>query len=138
MATYHVGYFYLHFLDDLVFLWIPLATLIAWYLGLDLVYFEMFEMEGFRAVIEDLFRFLTIVTLLGGALAVWAAYNYFRFKGREKRKTPALVDHDNLAEYFEVHAEELKRYQQEKLLTVEFDPEARIVSIQRLEKRDLG
>ncbi len=116
------------------FLWIPLATLIAWYLGIDLVYFQMFELDGFRIVMKDFFRFIQVVGLLGGTLGLWAAYNYLRFKGREKRKAlPQLSEH-MLADYLGIDIEMLKGYQQERALSVKFDDSGRILAITRLQE----
>ena len=115
------------------FFWIPLATLIAWYMGIHLVYFEMFEMEGFRAVVADFFTFLTVVATLGGGLAIWAAYNYLRFKGKEKRKAQPQVEIDRMAGYFELQPVTIRKFRQEKTITVEYDATGHMTAVYRLE-----
>lgn len=111
------------------FLWIPVATAFAWYLGIDLVYFEMFEMDGYKAVIDDLFRFLVVVAVLGGSLAIWAAYNYFRFRGKDRRSEQKTITPKEIAESFEIKDSTLKKYQHAKLVSVSFDDTGKITGI---------
>ncbi len=121
------------------FLWVPVITAIAWYQGIHLAYFEMFEMDGFKAVIADFFVFLKIVMLLGGSLAIWAGYNFFRFRGKERRKAVKPVSVEDLAVFFEMDVELLKQRQQEKMISVAFDANGQICSINAFkpEKRDI-
>jgi biofilm PGA synthesis protein PgaD len=113
------------------FIWIPLVTVFAWYLGIDLIYFEMFEMDGYKALMDDVFEFIRVVSLLGGALAIWAAYNYFRFRGKKRRVAPAQVSSKEMAEYFEVKEAELHENQQAKLISVSFDDTGKIIRMTR-------
>ena len=111
------------------FIWTPLVTAIAWYIGLDLIYFEMFEMDGYKAMIHDFTIFLGVVTLLGGSLAVWAAYNFFRFRGVDRRAALIPVSSQEIAEYFEIKETELKKNQQAKVISVSFNDTGKIIDI---------
>ncbi len=111
------------------FLWIPVITAIAWYQGIHLAYFEMFEMNGLKAVIADFFAFLKIVTLLGGSLAIWASYNFIRFKGKERRKAAKPVTIEELATFFDIDVKLLKQRQQQKMISVAFDSNGQITHI---------
>ena len=111
------------------FIWIPLVTAFAWYLGFDLIYFEMFEMDGYKALIDDLFGFIQVVILLGGTLAIWAAYNYFRFRGKQRRTAPAQVSSKEMAEYYEITEAELNENKQAKLISVSFDDTGKIIKM---------
>lgn len=113
------------------FIWIPLATAFAWYLGFDLIYFEMFEMDGYKALIDEIYRFIGVVSLLGGSLAIWAAYNYFRFRGKQRRATQAQVSSKEMAEFFGVKEAELNENKQAKLVSVSFDNVGNIVRMTR-------
>jgi len=114
------------------FLWVPVATAIAWYSGLHLAYFEMFEMDGFKSVIDDFLGFLQIVALLGGSLAIWASYNFLRFRGNERRKPQKPVEIEQVADYFDLDVETLKQRRKEKMITVNFDDKGKIIGIDKL------
>ncbi len=111
------------------FLWVPVATLIAWYFGINLVYFEMFSMDGYKAVGHDVVRFLVVVAILGSSLAIWAAYNYFRFKGKDRRKIQQSVSSKEMAGFFEIDYLMLKKYQHARMLSVSFDEAGKIIGI---------
>jgi len=113
------------------FIWIPLATAFAWYLGFDLIYFEMFEMDGYKALIDEIYRFIGVVSLLGGSLAIWAAYNYFRFRGKQRRTAQTQVSSKEMAEFFGIKEAELNENQQAKLVSVSFDNVGNIVRMTR-------
>jgi biofilm PGA synthesis protein PgaD len=111
------------------FLWVPVITAIAWYQGLHIAYFEMFEMDGFKAVIASFFTFFKVVMLLGGSLAVWASYNFFRFRGKDRRKAVMPVTVKDLADFFDLDEKRLTQLQQEKIISVSFDANGQIASI---------
>ena len=113
------------------FIWIPLVTAFAWYLGFDLIYFEMFQTDGYKALVDEFFRFMRVVLLLGGSLALWAAYNYYRFRGKKRRGAPAQVSSKEMAEYFEVKEAELHENQQAKYVSVSFDETGKIIEMTR-------
>lgn len=116
------------------FLWVPVITAIAWYLGLHLTYFEMFEMDGFKAVIQDFLAFLKVVALLGGSLAVWAGYNFLRFRGKDRRKAVSPVNVEEVASYFKLDPGLVLEQQKTKLLTVTFSEEGEIEAIKPLKE----
>ena len=113
------------------FIWIPLATAFAWYLGFDLIYFEMFEMDGYKALIDEIYKFIGVVSLLGGSLAIWAAYNYFRFRDKQRRAAQAQVSSKEMAEFFGIKEAELNESKQAKLVSVSFDNVGNIVKMTR-------
>lgn len=69
-----------------VYLLLPLATLLAWYLGYTAVYEEMVMRRGWEALIE-LFGFYGIIVLVMGLVQVgWASINWARFSGKRDRR----------------------------------------------------
>ncbi len=112
------------------FLWIPVITAVAWYFGFEIMYFEMFEMSGYKAVIRSFIYFLIIVALLGGTLATWAGYNYYRFKGKDKRSTPTQISTAQQAEFLHMQESQLSLYQNSQLINVSFDESGKIISMQ--------
>ncbi len=111
------------------FLWMPVITALAWYFGFEIMYFEMFEMSGYQAVIRSFLNFLLVVFLLGGALASWAGYNYIRFKGKDKRSTPMQVSTQQQADYLNTNEHLLSEFQHQQRLSVSFDDHGAISKI---------
>lgn len=68
-----------------LYLWLPIATLVLWWLGTRLGiselrrYPEFIDVELFWLLLEALG--ITLLLLVG-----WAEYNRFRFQGRDRRK----------------------------------------------------
>jgi len=111
------------------FLWVPVATLLAWYFGYHLVYFEMFTLEGYKEVIQDFISFLVIVAIMGGSLAIWATYNFMRFKGKDRRSKPQTITLQDQAEFFGVDSSLLQIYQKKDFVSVSFDEKGNIVDL---------
>lgn len=116
-----------------IFLWTPLLTLLGWLLGLDLVYIEMIELKGYRAIIADFGLFLICVGIIGGILGIWAAYNFFRFKDLERRAAIRPVNNPQLAAFFKVDPQTLTRQQNTQCLSVSFDSLGNIVASKPIE-----
>ncbi len=111
------------------FLWVPVATLLAWYLGYHLVYFEMFTLQGYKQVIHDFVMFIISVAIMGGSLAIWAAYNFIRFKGNDRRTKPQTVTLEDQAEFFGIDSDLLRKYRQASYVRVSFDDNGKITDL---------
>lgn len=110
-----------------IFLWTPLVTLVGWVLGLEQVYFQMVALDGYREVLKDFVLFLEWVAVMGGALAIWALYNFLRFRNVERRTALPPVTMTQQATFFRVDAEILAKHQQARCLSVSFDANGNIV-----------
>jgi len=111
------------------FLWVPVATLLAWYLGFHRVYFEMFTLQGYKQVIHNFVTFLISVAIMGGSLAIWAAYNFIRFKGNDRRAKPQSVTLEDQAEFFGIDSELLRKYRHASYVSVSFDDNGKITDL---------
>lgn len=111
-----------------IFLWTPLVTLAGWLAGAHLTYFEMVRLNGWTEVVHDFKIFMLCVAVIGGALGLWAAYNYYRFRGVERRKAFPPVEKRQLAEFFNVNIVDLALQQKAQCLAVAFDERGRIIN----------
>ncbi|HKB84278.1 MAG TPA: poly-beta-1,6-N-acetyl-D-glucosamine biosynthesis protein PgaD [Burkholderiales bacterium] len=69
-----------------VYLLLPVATLLAWYVGFTAVYEEMVMRRGWEALV-DLIGFYGIIVLVMGLIQVgWASINWARFYGKRDRR----------------------------------------------------
>jgi biofilm PGA synthesis protein PgaD len=109
-----------------IFLWTPLITLVAWISGMDLVYFQMVELEGGKAVAENFLIFLEIVAGMGVLYGAWAAYNYLRYGKLNRRTALPPVTNEELGEFFQVDPFRLAEKQDCQCISVRFDVDGNI------------
>ncbi|HVY07133.1 MAG TPA: poly-beta-1,6-N-acetyl-D-glucosamine biosynthesis protein PgaD [Burkholderiales bacterium] len=69
-----------------LYLLMPLATLIAWYVGWTAVYGEMVMRRGWEALVELLTWYSLIVLIMGLVQIGWASINWARFRGKRDRR----------------------------------------------------
>lgn len=69
-----------------IYLLLPLATLIGWYVGFTAVYEEMVMRRGWEALLQLLGWYSLIVLLIALAQVGWASINWARFKGNRDRR----------------------------------------------------
>lgn len=82
-----------------LYLLLPVATLITWYIGFSAVYEEMVMRRGWEALLQLLGWYSVIILLIALAQVGWASVNWARFKGKRdrrrlsERKVDMGVDH---------------------------------------------
>lgn len=69
-----------------IYLLLPLATLIAWYVGFSAVYEEMVMQRGWEALVHLLGWYSLVIALIALAQVGWASINWARFKGKRDRR----------------------------------------------------
>jgi len=69
-----------------IYLLLPVATLIAWYVGFSAVYEEMVMRRGWEALLQLLGWYSVIIMLIALAQVGWASVNWARFKGKRDRR----------------------------------------------------
>lgn len=58
---------------------------------------------------SDLGVYLLAMLLQGGLLVLWARYNFWRFRGRQRRAAPLPMDDDSLLRHYGIPADGLRR-----------------------------
>lgn len=114
------------------YLWIPVITLLGWWAGADMFYLQMIELGGVELLFQDLEFILKCIALLGGSLAVWAAYNYYRFRNLERRTPLPNVSKEALAQHFGIDPKSLTDLQNAKYINVQFDDNGKITQSVKL------
>lgn len=112
-----------------LYLWLPLATLGAWWLGVQL---GLREMAGAPApfVDIDLFALLGKAALLAMLLIIgWAEYNRLRFQGNERRGPRLIVSSEQSAIAFGVDPEIARRLRGARQATLLLDEHARVTDV---------
>lgn len=98
------------------YLFIPLFTLIGWFVGLQLV----------GTTLEDQYinhstLFLTygvIILASGIVLITWALYNYWRFRGVDRRLPLSSLRKEDLAQSFDLQSEQVGRMHEAQIVRI--------------------
>jgi biofilm PGA synthesis protein PgaD len=69
-----------------IYLMLPVATLITWYVGFSAVYEEMVMRRGWEALVQLLGWYSLVILLIALAQVGWASVNWARFKGKRDRR----------------------------------------------------
>jgi biofilm PGA synthesis protein PgaD len=115
-----------------LYLMLPLATLIAWYVGFTVVYEEMLMRRGWESLLNLLGVYALIVLLIGAFQVGWALMNLFRFRGkRDRRRLHERFVDMNTADMFLADTTEYPQWKMAKRLVVSHHPTfSKIVSVE--------
>lgn len=69
-----------------VYLLVPVATLLAWYVGYTAVYEEMVMRRGWEALVHLIGWYSVVVLIMGIIQIGWASMNWARFRGTRDRR----------------------------------------------------
>lgn len=112
-----------------IYLWMAVLALIGWLLGIDVGYREMVIKHGFGEFVDRLPLYAFIVLCLGGGLLLWAYYNYFRFRGVERRKERKCVTVEETSTRFMIAPEECHRCMHAPRLVIHHSADGRVLRV---------
>jgi len=116
-----------------LYLLLPLATLLAWWLGFTAVYEEMVMRRGWEALLELIGVYGSIVLAMGLAQVGWALINWLRFYGRRdrRRERPPVMRQEFTEPLFLMDTDDLPVWLNAKRLVVHHHPtQPRITSVE--------
>ncbi|MCP5156590.1 MAG: poly-beta-1,6-N-acetyl-D-glucosamine biosynthesis protein PgaD [Ectothiorhodospiraceae bacterium] len=116
-----------------VYVWVPVASALAWALELHFVYRHMVVLGGFEAFVGSLRFFAGGVALIACALIGWAKVQEMRFGGRSRRGSRAPVGVEHLARHYRVDDRELAVWRSAQCLAVTHDEHGAIVAVEVLD-----
>ena len=102
------------------YLWLPIISMVAWWLGFSFFYRHMVELGGFNGFIKFLNVFLSGIFLLCGALSIWSFYNLKRYGSYHRRNKTMITDMAKLATNFNISREKLQKTQTAKRISFSF------------------
>jgi biofilm PGA synthesis protein PgaD len=109
-----------------LYLWLPVLAVIGWLLGIDIAYREMVMKHGYVELVDDLGLYTFIVCCLGGSLLIWAYYNFFRFRGVERRKERTPVTFEQISRHYQIAPDELRRWTRAPRLVIHHSVDGRV------------
>ena len=83
-----------------LYLWLPLLSLFAWWLGLEQAYKYMVVLGGYEEMARLLGLYTVIILVMAGILYGWATYNILRHGGRDRRTTNKAPTLEEIARSF--------------------------------------
>jgi biofilm PGA synthesis protein PgaD len=111
-----------------MYLWLPVVTLVAWYLGVRIFVREIVIPDP-RTMLAVSIGYLLVVVIMGIVLLVWSQYNLRRFGGHDRRRTPPPVTDRETLDWFVISPEKLHGFRSGYSIIVEHDEEGAIVSV---------
>jgi biofilm PGA synthesis protein PgaD len=110
-----------------IYLWLPLLAVMGWLLGIRMAYRELVMKHGYVECFDRLPLYAFIVACLGGSLLIWAYYNYFRFRGVERRKERPCVTVEETSARLRIAPEELHRWIRAPRLMIHHSADGRVL-----------
>lgn len=113
-----------------IYLWLPLITLIVWWIGVKLFHTQMIEFNGYTGLIGKLGLYGTIIIILSATLIGWANVERFRFKDSVRRSDSTPVPVGDIAKLFKLQENQLIQLRQKQSLIVHFSEKGQMAEIE--------
>jgi biofilm PGA synthesis protein PgaD len=113
-----------------IYLWLPLISLAAWWVGIRLFREHLLDNDGYKILFDDMHQYAIVVAVIAVVLIGWARYNLVRFRDKGSRKSSLPVDLATQAQTFKVESQQLDQWQRTKRLVVHHDERGNITQIE--------
>jgi biofilm PGA synthesis protein PgaD len=113
-----------------IYLWLPLFSLFAWLLGVDLFYDQMIVRSGYEALVDVIAWYLLVILLIAITLLVWAGYNLFRFRNKNRRRGSSQVTLSEIADHFGTDAGHLAQWHSARYMIIHSDQHGEIQHVE--------
>jgi biofilm PGA synthesis protein PgaD len=121
-----------------VYLWLPLLTLAAWWIGAKIFNYHMIQLEGYVGLIEKLTLYSSIILVISAILIGWAELNRMRFKNQLRRMDVADVTLSEVAKKYNLHEHQLAQLRQKKSMQVHFSEKGVISGVSEYSTTNTG
>lgn len=113
-----------------IYLWLPLISLVAWLVGIQLFREHMLDNGGYKILFMDMHQYAIVIAIIAAALIGWARYNLLRFRDKDSRKSSLQVDPAAQAKYFKIDPQQLRLWQVTKRLVIHHDKHGDIAEVE--------
>lgn len=110
-----------------VYLWVPLLSLAAWWLGFEFAYDVMVRAGGSSSLRDILAHYSVAVGLIFATVTVWSLSNRMRFRHANRRRVASPVPDQEIASHFGVDCATLTELRAARRINIKFDAEGRLV-----------
>ena len=112
-----------------IYLWLPLITLAAWWIGAKLFNLHMIQLSGYTGLLDKLGLYAAIIIIIGALLIGWAKIEHLRFKDKPRRKDSFAVTDREVAKKYNLQESQLAQLRLEKSVIVHFSDMGTITGI---------
>ncbi len=112
-----------------VYLWLPLMTLVAWWIGAELFNIHFIELHGYAGLHDKLGLYGAIIFIISAILIGWAKIEHLRFKDKPRRKGSVAVTDKEIAKKYNLQESQLAHLRLEKSVIVHFSEKGTIARI---------
>jgi biofilm PGA synthesis protein PgaD len=112
------------------YLWLPLISFVAWYLGFDFAYRLVIKAGGPDALVALLIGFSIIILVVLLIVVTWSGLQYSRFAGKgERRLISSTLAPQAEREYWDIDAALQSKFKAKKIQTVALTDDAKIAAV---------
>ncbi|MEM8769601.1 MAG: poly-beta-1,6-N-acetyl-D-glucosamine biosynthesis protein PgaD [Pseudomonadota bacterium] len=108
------------------YLWLPLVSLGAWYLGMQFAYDLVLRAGGPDSLWSLLFWFTVILLTTALVVIVWSWVQRARFADNERRVSSPVIGAEEEMAFWDIDKDTLAHYKSERRLVVRFNEEGRL------------
>lgn len=108
-----------------LYLWVPLASLFAWWFGFELAYDVMIRTGGARELANVLVLYGIIFGAIFTTVAFWSLGNLLRYGKLSRRKAREIATTAEIAEHFGLDADSVARLRAARSVAIDFDADGR-------------
>lgn len=112
-----------------IYLWLPLITLAAWWLGVKLFNLHIIKLNGYAGLASQLGLYCTVILTMSFVLIGWAEIERLRFKGSFRRADNLTVTVAEVAKKYQLQEVQLSQLMQKKFMRVHFSAKGEISKI---------
>ena len=112
-----------------IYLWLPLITLAAWWIGAKLFNLHMIQLSGYTGLLDKLGLYAAIIIIISAMLIGWAKIEHLRFKDKPRRKDSFAVTDREVAKKYNLQESQLAQLRLEKSVMVHFSDMGTITEI---------
>ncbi len=112
-----------------IYLWLPLITLLAWWVGVKLFHLHMIQLHGYEGLLDKLGLYSVIIFIVSITLIGWAEIDRMRFKNKLRRTDRKPITASEVAKKYNLQEHELSLLRQKKSMVVHFSDKGVISDI---------
>ena len=109
------------------YLWLPLISLIAWWLGIRFAYGLVERAGGPANLVHLLFWFGIFLLIIAIAVIGWSRIQMFMFKSGERRKRGPVLTKEQEIAYWEIDEQQFSAVRDGRNMLVDLDEDGRLV-----------
>lgn len=111
-----------------LYLWLPLATIGLWLLGINITYTEAVTAKNAEEMFYSIANFAAIILGIVTIQYTWSLYNYLRFRNKTRRTSTQALENSELAKSAAMDEAYLWCIQRQRQVEIQHDDAGNIVA----------